>query len=53
MPAVKVASTTLTAQEASVMECRALIAWGVGADQTKNLLANLDSLTKGEGAAKT
>ena len=33
------------------MECLALIAWGVGAEQTKNLLANLDSLTKGEGAA--
>ncbi|MDJ0945648.1 MAG: hypothetical protein QNJ30_19445 [Kiloniellales bacterium] len=31
----------------------ALIAWGVGADQTKNLLANLDSLTKGKGPAGT
>ncbi len=53
MPAVKAASTTLTAQEASVMECLALIAWGIGAEQTKNPLANLDSPTKGEGAAKT
>ncbi len=52
MPAVEVASTTLTAQEASVMEYLALIAWGIGAEQTKNPLANLDSPTKGEGAAK-
>ena len=52
-PAVKVASPTLTAQESSVIERLALIAWGVGADQTKNLLANLDSLTEGEGAVKT
>ena len=43
----------LTALEGSGMEYIALFAWGVGADQTKNLLANLESLTKGEGAAKT
>ncbi|MES9901645.1 MAG: hypothetical protein ABW168_03050 [Sedimenticola sp.] len=27
-----------------------LFAWGVGADQTRNLLKNLDAITKGEGA---
>ena len=41
------------ALEGSWKEDLALIAWGIGADQTKNLLANLDSLTKGEGAVKT
>ncbi|MDJ0972357.1 MAG: hypothetical protein QNJ06_20865 [Kiloniellales bacterium] len=51
MPAVKAASTTLTAQEASVTECLALIAWGIGAEETKNPLANLDSPTKGGGVA--
>ncbi len=41
------------ALEGSWQEYLALFAWGVGADQTKNLLANLNSLTKGEGAVKT
>lgn len=31
----------------------ALIAWGIGTDQTKNLLQNLNSIIKGEGATKS
>ncbi len=41
-----------TAVAGSWKEYLALFAWGIAADQTKNLLANLDSLTKGEGPAK-
>jgi hypothetical protein len=41
------------ALEGSWREYLALFGWGIAADQTKNLLQNLDSITKGEGAVKT